>query len=408
MSISGRLQLPRISASGNLSELISQYLGGSNSYAGTQVSADTAMRQATVYSCVNILSRVMGMIPCHLMRRVGKNREKAETHRLYSLLHDMPNEWMTSSDHWKMVMNHLLLRGNYFAIKNRGLSLTNPVRELIPLAPGIVTSVEQLPNYKLIYHCQFPDGEQKNIPGSEIFHLKGMTSNGYMGITPMQYMREPIGFALAAEKFGEQLFGNGMNPGAIIEIPTNLRDNKAYRAALAEEYQGLDNSHRLLLMAEGSKFTKLSISPEDSQFLELRKFQKNEIVDMMLGHPLTVMNSGDNNPTFASAEQFAIGLVVYSLMPTMVDIEKTVYKDLLTIEERKTYYAKFQAAQLLRGSFKDQTEGFATLIDKEVLNPNEVRDILDMNGYGPQGDVYKTRTSTVKEETKPATKGDQK
>lgn len=379
--------------------MIMQYFGGGATKSGVSVSADTAMRQSTVYSCVNVLSRVMGMLPCYLMYQKGENRSKAKDHRLYPILHDMPNEWMTSSDHWKMVMNHLLLRGNYFALKNRGLSLTAPVRELIPLAPGIVTEVEQLPNYKLIYHCTFPDGVQKLIPMSEIVHLRGMISNGYMGITPIQYIRETIGFALSAEQFGAQLFGSGMNPGAIISHPTTLKDPKGFREAFKEEYNGLDNSHRLLLLQEGMKYEKIAISPEDSQFLELRKFQKSEIVDLFFGMPLTIMNAGENTPTYASAEQFSIGFVIYALMPWAVDIEKAIYRDLLTPEERKNYYAKFEMRGLQRGAFKDQVEGWGTLIDKEVLNPNEVRDLLDMNPY-KGGEVYRSRTSTIKESDK--------
>jgi hypothetical protein len=69
----------------------------------------------------------------------------------------------------------------------------------------------------------------------------------------------------------------------------------------------------------------------------------------------------------------------------------------LTEEERKKYYAKFEMRGLLRGAFKDQMEGFAVAIDKEIMNPNECRDVLDMNPY-KGGDVYKTRTSTTKQQ----------
>jgi len=383
-----------------LERVIGSHFGGTTTSAGVQVSSDTAMRQSTVYSCVNILSRVMGMIPCHLMQKTGDTRKPATGHSLYPLLHDMPNEWMTDCDYKKMRLNHLLLRGNFFALKNRGLSLTGPVRELIPLAPGIVTEVEQDKNYNLSYHCTFPDGQMKIIPRSEIIHSRGMISNGYMGINPIQYVREAVGFALAAEEFGSRYFGEGTHPGIIIEHPNKLKDPKALREALNDTYSGLGKAHRMMLLEEGMKAQKITIDPKDAQFLELRQMQKSEIVDIFFGMPLTLMSNGDKSPTFASAEQFGIGFVVYALLPWMVDEEKVIYRDLLTPEERKAgYYAKFQAAALQRGSFKDQSDGWATLIDKEVLNPNEVRELLDMNPY-PGGDVYKTRTSTTKEPSK--------
>ena len=349
-----------------------------------------------MYSCVNILSRVIGMLPCHVMEKRGNNRKIADDFYLYSILHDMPNEWMTAPEHYGMVMNHLALRGNYFAIKNRGLNkLTGEVRELIPLSPGIVQEVKQNPDYTLSYKCQYPDGTMVIIPGSEIMHIRGMVINGYMGVNPIQYIRESVGLGLAAEKLGARLFQNGTNISMVVEHPNQLKDPKAFRDAITEVYAGLGNTHKVMLLEEGMKAQKITIDPKDSQFLELRKFQKDEIVDIFFGMPLTVMNSSENTPTYSSAEQFSIGFVVFALMPWIVTIEKAIYRDLLTPDERKIYYAKFRAEGLLRGSFTEQMTGFATAIDKEIMNPNECRELLDMNPYSG-GEVYKTRTSTMK------------
>ena len=406
MGIVSRMARPQAASSHALDEMIRSVFGGGSTSSGVTVSSDTAMRQSTVYSCVNILSRVIGMLPCHLMRQSAGVKEKAVSHPLYPLLHDMPNEWMTSPEFWGMAMNHLALRGNFFAIKNRGLSLSGPVRELIPLAPGIVNQIEQLPDYKLIYRCTFPDGLRQDIPGDQIMHLRGMTVNGYFGINPIEYNREPIGLGLATEKFGATNFGSGTHPSMIIEYPNSIKDPKAMREALSEVYSGLGNAHRLMLLESGLKATNVSLNAADSQYLETRKFQKSEIVDIFFGMPLTVMNSGENTPTYASAEQFSIGFIVYACMPWVVSIEKGIYRDLLTPEERKTYYAKFVAQGLQRGSFKEQMEGFQIAINTEIMSPNECRELLEMNPYDG-GDEYRTRTSTVKQSTEkqPVDKG---
>ena len=404
MGIVSRMIKPKALTSPELEKLIRSVYGGGSTASGVSVSNDTAMRQGTVYSCINILSRVIGMLPCHMMEKEGKNRNVAEDFYLYPLLHDMPNEWMTAPELWGMVMNHLALRGNFFALKNRGLNrLTGKVRELIPLAPGVVQEVKQNPDYTLTYKCQYPDGTLVDIPGTEIMHLRGMVINGYMGVNPIQYIRETIGLGLATEKFGAGHFGSGTHPSIIVSHPSQPKDPKAMREALSETYAGLDNAHRIMLIEDGMTATSVGLSPNDSQYLETRKFQKEEIVDIFFGMPLTVMNSGDNSATFASAEQFSIGFVVYALTPWLVAIEKGVYRDLLNPEERKTYYCKFRAEGLQRGSFKEQAEGFAILIDKEVLNPNECRELLDRNPYDG-GEIYKTRTSTTKDTGKEAIK----
>lgn len=398
MGIVSRMIQPRAMVSaGDIESAIRSFFGGGAATAsGVSVSSDTAMRQATVYSCTNVLSRTIGQLPCHLMQQGGKIREKALNHSLYPILHDMPNEWMTSPEFWGMCVNHLVLRGNFYALKNRGGSLSGNVRELIPLAPSVVQDVTQDRDHNLTYRCQFPDGDIYDIPGSEIMHVRGMTIDGIRGVSPIAYIRECIGLAQATEEFGARYFGAGTHPGMIIEHPGTLKDPTKLRDALGATYSGLGKTHRLMLLEEGMKAHPVAINPEDSQFLETRKFQKSEIVDIFFGMPLTVMNSGENTPTYASAEQFSIGFIVYALMPWIVSIEKVIYRDLLMPHERSTYYAKFRAEGLQRGSFRDQMEGFAKAIDKEIMNPNECRELMDLNPY-EGGDEYRTRTSTVKE-----------
>lgn len=399
MGIVARMARPKAMNPQELERMIFSVFGGGSTASGVAVSSDSAMRQATVYSCVNVLSRTLGQLPCHLMRTNGTMREKATDDPLYFLLHDQPNEWMTAPEFWGMAMNHLVLRGNFFALKNRGLSLTGPVRELVPLAPGAVQKVEQDEKYRLKYTLKLPDGTVYETPGTEIMHLRGMTLNGYLGVNPIQYIRESVALGLASEEFGARYFGSGTHPGMIVEHPGKLspEGHSNLQTALAETYSGLGKSHRLMLLQEGMKYQKVVIDPKDSQFIELRKYQKAEIVDIFFGMPLTVISSEDKTPTYASAEQFSIGFIVYALMPWIVAIEKAISRDLIPRDKRETLYAKFVAQGLQRGSFKEQMDAFAVAIDKCILSPNECRDLLDMNPYFPDGDEYRTRTSTVKD-----------
>lgn len=381
-------------------KLLREFFGGNETASGVSVSSDTAMQQDTVYACVNDLRSAIGMLPCHMMKKNGKNRDVADDFYLYPIIHDMPNEWMTSDEFWGMVVAHLLLRGNFFALKNRGLNkISGQIRELIPLAPGIVQEVIQNRDYSLAYKCQYPDGTTKDIPGSEIMHLRGLVMDGFMGLNPIEWLRESIGLAQATQEFGARYFGNGTHPGMIIEKEGPALSAQAlanYKASISEAYSGLGKAHRFMLLEEGMKAKSITINPEDAQFLETRNYQRKAIVDIFFTMPLTIICGADSTPTFASAEQFSINFVIYALMPWLVKIEKGIYRDLLTPEERKTYYAKFNAAGLQRGSFAEQMDGFATAIDKEILNPNECRALLDMNPY-QGGEVYRTRTSTTKD-----------
>ena len=225
-----------------------------------------------------------------------------------------------------------------------------------------------------------------------------MVINGYMGVNPIQYIRESIALGLASEEFGARYFGSGTHPGIIVEHPgkLSLEGKRNLEDSLTEAYSGLGESHRLMLLQEGMKYQRVVIDPKDSQFIELRKYQKAEIVDIFFSMPLTILSSEDKTPTFASAEQFGINYVVYSLMPIIVSIEKAILRDLVPDDKKRTHYAKFVAQGLQRGSFKEQMDSFSVAIDKEIMNPNECRELLEMNPYDG-GDEYRTRTSTVKD-----------
>jgi len=398
MGIVARMARPKAMNPQELERMVLSVFGGGSTASGVSVSSDTAMRQATVYSCINALSKHIGTIPCNYMMVDGRNRVKATDDDLYYLLHDQPNEWMSAPEFWGMCVNHLSLRGNFFALKNRGLSLTGPVRELIPLAPGIVQEVKQDEKYQLTYTLRYPDGTTTDVPQSQIMHVRGMVLNSYMGVNPIQYIRESIALGLASEEFGARYFGSGTHPGMVVEHPGKLspEGHSNLQSALTESYSGLGRSHRLMLLQEGMKYQKVVIDPKDAQFIELRKYQKSEIVDIFFSMPLTILSSEDKTPTYASAEQFGISYVVYALMPIIVWIEKAILRDLVPDDKKRTHYAKFVAQGLQRGSFKEQMDSFSVAIDKEIMNPNECRELLDMNPYDG-GDEYRTRTSTVKD-----------
>lgn len=393
MGIVSKMIKPK-AISQTMEKVLREHFSGGVTTAGTSVSSDTAMRQATVYSCVNVLSRALSQLPCHLYKIEGRNRIKALNMREYRLIHDRPNEWMTPSEFKSMIMNHLALRGNFYAYKNGN---NGKVTELYPLNPDMMVDVTQDSDWSLKYRVQFKNGDQKVFGSDRILHLKGMVSNGYMGVNPIQNIRESVGLGLAAEEFGARYFGSGTHPGMVVEHPGRLGED-AYnnlKNSLDDKYSGLGKAHRLMLLEEGMKAHKITIDPKDAQFLELRQYQRSEIVDIFFAIPLSLINKADANATFASAEQFSISFVVYSLVPWLVAMEESFNKNLLSQKIQESHYYKFVTQGLLRGSFKDQMAGFATAIDKEIFSPNECREFLEMNPY-IGGDEYRTRTSTMK------------
>jgi HK97 family phage portal protein len=329
------------------------------------------------------------------MENNGGKKSQATDFYLYEKLHDQPNSWMSAPEFWAMAEAHICLRGNFYAYKV-GIE-GRPIRELIPLGPDVVTKVEQEEDYSLTYHIKMRNGNINPVPGNKLMHLRGLTLDGITGVSPIEYARETIGLGLASNQFLGQYFSKGMHPGAVIKHPLSL-NAPAYsnlKKNLKDKYEGLGKSHEFMLIDEGMDITFPTIKLVDAQFLEQMKMNESQICGLFRV-PLMLVQSGDKAPTYASSEQFMIAYSVYGITPDCVNYEKAIRRDLLTPQERKRYYAKFNLAGLMRGDFKTRMEGYQIAINTEILNPNEVRDLEDMNPYNG-GEEYRTRTSTVKD-----------
>jgi HK97 family phage portal protein len=397
-----------------MERMLREHFGGGSTSSGVAVNSDSAMRLATVYACVKVLYQSVAQMPCHLMERVGEGTNattrKAIDHPLYRVIHDQPNSWMGADELWGMSVAHESLRGDFLAFKTM---VRGEVRELLPIDPSRVSEIKQNSDWSLTYKISTaenwdgktvgPGREYRDYSQNEIFHVRGMSLNGYSGLNPIAYNRESIGVGMASEKFKAGYFGKGMHPGAILTHPLRLNpaDHANFLQAYKIKYAGLNNSQDVMLVDDGMKIDFPPIKLVDQQFLENEKFTQSQVASLFRV-PLMLLQAVDNPITFASAEQIMIAFVTQALAPIVVNREKAIYRNLLTEKDRGRYYAKFEMRSLLRGAFKEQMEGFRIAIDKCIMNPNEVRGLLEMNPYYPDGDKYETRTSTTKDANAPA------
>jgi len=355
---------------GTLERYLSWAFGGGASSSGIVVNPQTAMQSAAVYASVKVLAESIGMLPLNLYRKEADNsRTLLSEHPLHTLCHDQPNEWMTNVEFWEMMVVALNLRGNAYAYINRNRS--GHVVELLPLHPDMVRVIMG-DNFHLEYEITMPDGSFKRFQVGEIFHIRGLTLNGWLGISPIAYARESIGLALATEKFGGQLFKNGAKMGGVLEHPGKLSKDSYDRikASFDEAHSG-DNAHKTALLEEGMKFSRISLSANDSQFLDTRKYQRSEIASIFRVPPHMI---GDlEKATFSNIEQQSLEFVNYSLMPWLVRIEKAIKRDLMTPAERKNLTMKFNVSGLLRGDANARSALYHNGILDGWLTRNEAR-----------------------------------
>lgn len=356
-----------------------------DTYTGRRVSPAMAMRLTAVFGCVRVLAESVGMLPCFLYQSTDSGRVKAPKEKLYSLLYTAPNDYMTPQEFWEYLIVSLCLRGNFYAYK---VKVLGEVVELLPLLPNSVQpKLDE--NWNPVYQVTFPDGSCDVLSQDEIWHVRTFTTDSLVGLSPISYARQAIGLGLATEEHGARLFGNGAVSSGVLQTDQTLTDEayKRLKETFQEQHQGLSNAHKPMILEMGLKWNQISMSAEDAQFLETRKFQLEEIC-RIFRVPLHMLQNTDR-ATFSNIENLGMGFVNYSLVPYLTRIEQRINTGLVSKDKRGQFYAKFNVGALLRGDMKSRYESYATGINWGILSPNECRDLEERNPR-EGGDVYLT------------------
>jgi HK97 family phage portal protein len=351
---------------------------------GLQITPGNALQIISVYQCVRVLAESVGMLPLSIMKDEGVNKEKAIDHSLHKLFTLAPNDYMTAQEWKELVIAHLCLRGNHYSYINRTRS---GVSELLPLAPDSV--IPSLSNdYNVQYQVTFKNGTTETFDQSKIFHVKLFSIDGVCGLSPIAQARNSLGLAKAAETHAASVFKNGAKPSGGFKTASNLSTEQFDRLkARFDEHQGSGNEFKPFILEGGLDWVQVSITPEDAQLLDTRKFQRSEIAGLFRVPPHKI---GDlEKATFSNIENQGLEFVTDSLMPYLTRIENRIRTTLLTGDEWKTHFAKFNVNALLRGDMKARAEFYTKLQNAGALSPNEIRTKEDMNPR-EGGDIYLT------------------
>jgi phage portal protein, HK97 family len=349
------------------------------------VTEQSAMQMTAVYACVRVLAEAVAGLPLHFYQyRDNGGKEKATNHPLYFLLHDEPNAEMSSFVLRETMMTHLLLWGNAYAqILRNG---KNEVIGLYPLLPDRMT-VGRGDDEQLYYLYASTKGQVK-LQQSEVLHVPGLGFDGLVGYSPIAMSKNAIGMAIACEEYGAKFFANGANPGGVLEHPSTLKDPIKIRESWNATFGGSSNAAKVAVLEEGMKYAPISISPDQAQFLETRKFQINEIARIFRVPPHMV---GDlEKSSFSNIEQQSLEFVKYTLDPWISRWEQAMTRSLLTKEEKKKYFIKFNLDGLLRGDYQSRMAGYATGRQNGWMSANDIRELENLDKISAEdgGDLY--------------------
>lgn len=352
---------------------------------GTAVTAESALKISAAWACSRLIAESVAMLPRIVYRNLGNGgKERATSHPLYDLLHDQPNRRQTSFEFIDMLQMHALLRGSGYAKIIPGVR--GAVDRLIPVHPDRVT-VEEVDEDTLRYRIKEKDGGEKIYLDDEIFHLRGLTLDGVNTVSVITYARESFGLTLAAERYGAKLFANYSQPGGVLKHPGELSTDAQDRLrGQFEQRASGENLHRMMVLEEGMEWQQMAFTPEDSQMLETRVFQAEDVCRWYRVPPHMIGLTSKATSWGSGIEELSRGFVTYVLMPWLIRWQQAFGRDLIVASEK--YYVEFLTDALLRGDVQKRYSAYAIGRNGGWLATNEVRQKENMNPIEGGDDDY--------------------
>lgn len=364
-------------------------LGASQTASGARVNPTRAMQSSAVWACVQAISQDGAKVqPVLKKRQPDGGADVVQRHPVADILR-RPNGWQTWFEYAQFQYVNKLLRGNAYAVKITDGG--NTLRALIPVRSDEVTIYEGAEG-ELFYNVS-PSSEFVRaqiggggmFPARSIHHIRGMSMDGICGMSPISYARESVGLALAAEGYGARLFGNGARPSGVIQVEGTLSSDAAARLkdSWDRAHSGVDNAHKTAVLESGATWQPLSMTSEDAQFLETRKFQTADIARIYRVPPHKI---GDlERATFSNIEHQALEYYNDCLMPHFESMEAAMGRDLL---RDPSLFIDHDVTRLLRGDIQGRYAAYAIGRNWGWLSTNDVRAAEGLNPLGPNGDDY--------------------
>lgn len=358
----------------NLTDLrLGAFIAGGPTHSGKLVSVDTAMQLDTVWACTRLISDTIAAMPLKLFQRESDTSSVlARNHPLYRVLYITPNADMTGMEFWSAMVGSLLLWGNAFAQVIRRSDKT--VISLNPLRPDRMTVRRDPDDGSLIYTYSY-QGSVITLGEDEIFHIKGYSLDGLMGMSPVTAGRQQLGSAMAAEETAARMFANGMLSQTYIKSPEWVPDEQVERAKeILSDYRGSINAGKTPLLEGGWTVENIGMNPEDMQLLQTRGFNVETICRWFGVAPVMIGRMEKSTAWGSGLEQMNLWFLTYTLQPWLVRIEQAITRCLLTAVEKDAFFAQHNVDALLRADSAARSQLEATQVQNGIKTRNEVRE----------------------------------
>lgn len=329
---------------------------------GVNVTEQSALAISTVYACVYKIASTISSLGLQIYVRDGRNVEIANQHPAYNLITSEPNEYQNAYDFWENVLASALMYGCGYAIIER--NARGYAERLVPVS--------------------YYDVDVKQVDGERVFVIRdygAVTQDNMLEISNMNRMspirlhRENMGLAKAAQDFGSEYFGQKGQMTGVLASDQPLRKEQMDVIQNSWNQSAMNAGTKLLPF--GFKYQRITITPDEAQFIETRKFQAEEICRIYSVPPSLVQL--ETQTTFNNVEQQNLQFARHTISPWAKRIEQEIDRKLIQSFERPDIYSKFSMDDLYRGDLAARTNYYQQMLQSGVVSINEVRRKENMN-----------------------------
>ena len=366
--------------------LIDWVSGGSETSSGLRITEKSALQYTPFWAAVRIISGTVASLPFKVYRHLENGGKQSDpTHKVYQLLHDRPNEYMDALTFIETRQAHVLTYGNGFAeIQRDGAG--RPIA-LWPLLPDR-TERKMMKDGTPYYEIRSQTGETAYLRDENVLHIKGLGFDGYTGYNVVAYHKEAIGYGAAVKQYGSRFFSKDGTPGGILEHPNNLTKEAAERLQKSWEdtYTGLSQSHRVAILEEGMKWTKMGVDPEQAQSIETQKYTVEDCARIFQIPPHKLGST--EHTSYSSNEENNIDFVTMTMYYWFRKWEEECNYKLFMPSEQGKIFCEILVDGLLRGNTLNRYNAYNIGRNAGFLSVNDIREKENMNSIGPEGDIY--------------------
>lgn len=328
------------------------------------VTPDAALQISAVFACVELLAQTISTLPLYVYKEMGNGGRTPDKGRLWMLLHERPNAWMTPSEFLSAMVVNRMLRGNAYAQIIRD-SEGDPIA-LVPLSPDqmevSVTAGGEVYTY-------YQDSVISVIAPENIIHWKGL-GNGYIGLSKLEYMRATADEAISAQDNASRLYGSYSKPSGVLQTDSALNDEQL--SAVFERFKGMSRGGAgLYVVDRGLKYQQLSLTPADAQLLQTRQFSVEEIC-RWFGVPGVLVGSTATTTWGSGIQQIVEGFHKFTIGPLCKQLEQALSRRLVDVVDTSTTI-EFKLDGFLRTTPEARASFYSTMAQNGAMTRNEIR-----------------------------------